>query len=976
MQARVFIKQAQQSATTFDFPVSCSAYNSYHQVAWLGAGEKIEGENAEYSVSCARHMTIEGSFKGGEALPIISPRAMKKTHLFTNSVRKPVEFDIDNPFYGAACKLMVLHTTLPVVVLKDSPNSLYVLSDQFIDEKTMEREGVTIVSSFTFNKNEVIHHVVSHANSLYVFHAQGDFGADETSRITVLGIEPDRLKVEDREQPFVFHRIWTMASRQIQKNDSVLMADSQQPLAAFGSKIKTVEYDGRLFVGFSVTADSSGSACGLVRLGVRRKEKKKAPEKASDAAVESKEVVQAEQVPTDSSTPVVTQEEGKKEELVVEAPVEVDTAAVEPAAQEPDTASEVTPVVESVETIESVEPVESMETIEAVDGAVTSVEAAAEEKPEEEKVLLPETFDILDENLDHEVLVISVLPEAMHNKSLLPFYASRGQTVSISNLSAMYTSTAMSCLIFATDHEVSTLPLNSQGLVVTQGFIEDYFSGSNFISRSYKPDADDLRADQKRSVQTTITSFNVPQTIQDIQVAGDAVYIRYNDHKGVYSYRALFNDNGSIAGWQESERFARNKKVDFFFVGHQLPFTWYGYHDKKSCFFEQSMWEISTKLTEEFLSAVEQTLPQESYGVQGLQSLSCNELYTTRSALVATGYEGAVYGSFVLHDEAVEAINVRAIKIPGSGALVASAIASNMNEQQEWLLLGGVGGLYAQATADGSGFGVIESIDDLFTNDRSWRKIGNLTFVQKIVKNKLTDDFVYVVAQGGLYKVSMNQNMFTEPKVEQIFNAMSLGSKYDYVSDFFVDDNFVLVGTSKGLYAIDDVSKKESAYKIDLDGTVGAVVQMTSCRRSQDFDNLYVLSNDQFKQLSKVHRVVVKNKKCTLFADCTVEEFQKKNVGIKGSFLDMATACSSFYSNGTWYVKMNYPSYKREHEAIQCYQSGLKSGLDTVRTANRNLLRNMNLRSIDGAKNIAGMMHENILGCWIVFGDFGLRILS
>jgi hypothetical protein len=981
LQARVFVKGAQQAATTFDFPVGCSAYNSYHQVAWLGAAEKTQGDDAEYAVSCARHMTIEGSVQGGEALPIISPRAMKKTHLFTNSVRRPVEFDVDNPVYGAACKLLVLHTTLPVVVLKDRPNSLYLLSDQFIDEKTMEREGLTVVSSFSFNPNEIIHHVVSHANSLYVFHAQGEFGADETSRVTVIGVEPDRLKVDDREQPFVFHRMQMMASCQIQKNNRVLMGDNIVPLAALGLPIKTTEHDGKLFAAFSVTADTSGFASSLVRMGIRRKEKKKEQESATiiqqdaePAATESKEeaavAAQTEAVESDSVQAIIADAESRKESLIE--PVG-EGQLVQESAFETTPASANEAILTSEAEAISAPGNEAVLTpaAEAVLAAVVVQEQSAEKTE-----LLPETFDIDAAALDYEVVVSSVIAEHTGGLFDLPCFTSLGQTITPVGLSAIYTSTAMSCLIFSTEYEVFTIPVNADGNVVARGYVEDYFSGSAFISRSYKPDADNLRADQKRSVQSTISAFNVPHKIKEIQIAGDVIYIKYENCPGVDAYRALFNEDGSIGGWSQSVGFARDKKVDFFYIGQQLPLVWYGYHDNGSCTFEQSMWELATPRTREFFAAVQQALPQSSYGVQAVHALSCNHLYETRHGIVATGYECAVYGSLDVVDSAIADVQAHVITIPNSGALVAAAVGANIEEKQEWLLLGGVGGLYAYAAADSAGFGLIDSMDNLFSQGNSWQKIGNLSFVKKIIRDKLSDDFVYVVAKGGLYKVSMNQKMFAEPKVEQLFNTMNIGSKFDYVSDCFIDGDFAILGTSQGLYAIDNLGNRDSIYKIDLDCSIGGVTQISACRGSQHFDNLYVLSNDQFKQKGRLHRLVVKNKKCTLFADCTQEEFSRRNVGVKGSFLEMETACSSFYSNGTWYIKINYPSYKREHEAIQCYQSGLRSGVDTVRTANRSLLRNMSLRSIDGAKNIAGMMHDPILGCWIVFGDFGLRILS
>jgi hypothetical protein len=164
------------------------------------------------------------------------------------------------------------------------------------------------------------------------------------------------------------------------------------------------------------------------------------------------------------------------------------------------------------------------------------------------------------------------------------------------------------------------------------------------------------------------------------------------------------------------------------------------------------------------------------------------------------------------------------------------------------------------------------------------------------------------------------------------------------------------------------------AYRLELDGAVGSVNQITALKGSKKFDNIYILSTNQQKQVSLVHRVVVRNKECTLFADCT-HQHGSDDFGTRGAFLSMESTCSSFYSNGSWNVKMNYP-YKNERKAIMFYTSGIRSGLDTIRTANRNNLSNMYLSCVEGSQNIAGMVHNSALGCWIIFGDFGLRILS
>lgn len=1009
---RVFVKQDKKDAkTTFDFSVSCSAYNRVHQVAWLGAGENVEGDDAQYSISVARYMSMEGSGSFGEVVPIISPRAMEKTNLFTNSRKKPYELDVPNPLRGKACKLMMLYETVPVVVLKDEPNSLYLLSEIFVDSEG-NRDGGSSISCFSFNEKEIIYHIAQYRQYLFVFHAQGEFGKDETSRVTVLQADHGQTLKKDNQTPYVYHTFQTVASHKIQKDNAVLMGDAGLPLAALGTEVKAVEYGGKLYVAFSIKTDKQGTGCSLIEMSLEQKEHRYkgfgwlSYEETVEVAREHAQLIDHEEV--DNSVLQVIKEQferqskdddfdNQKENLYSEMleslsdqeiidtvkdcwkarkkeeeerkKAEAEKAAAqqegkEDASKEDGTQQEQVSKPEESDAKEEASKEDEQGKVEVKTDAVQSVQKEEKETKEEKiEEVVEEGYTVKDGELLYKIVFTSPLPEEARDRDRLPFYLANGESIAAGGLAPMFTSTGLSYLVYASGSTISTLAFDNDGLSLLKGDTQDGFSHDHFLNRKYK------RGGNSR----LLTTYELPHAVADIQVRGDAIYVRDAHRPGVFSYRVIFNEQGLVEGWAATEHCVSDKHVDNFYVSTQGPFAWYGCKEPNGYAFHQMMWEQSTDIIDEFVEAVNQVLPKENYGVQGLFSLQCNELYTPQGFLVATGYEHVVVG-FVDKVDGRTALEVQVESLFGAGAIVSAEVVQNIDEQSEWLVVGGVGGLYANVTASILGFGVVNSLGDVFSQNGSWKKIGDFSFVKKIIKDAYFVNRMYVVANDGVYKVDVGKDMFAKPQIIKLFDASQIGGRFDHVTDLFVDRDFAIIGTSKGLYVLNSLSGLEKAEKLSLDGTVGAVCKIISVAGSEKLDNLYVVSNDPYRQSSKLHRLVIKNKQCTLFLDGKYRDLQNRSSTTRGSFLDMNTTCSSFFSNGAWNVKMNFP-YKNEFKAIQCYQ-GVRSGTDTLRDAHRGSLKNVYLSYVEGAQNIGGMIHDKNLGCWMIFGDNGIRILS
>jgi hypothetical protein len=1041
-------KRDLKSEPTFNFPIECSIENGYHQTTWLGAAQNVEGAEAEYSISCARHQTIEGNHGEYEVALVINPRAPKRAHIFTS---KTHALNAENPLHGKACKIMAEYNTSPLIVLKDSPNDLYYFSEILL-AKNSEQDDVVSLSRYSFDKEEIIHHVAAHQDNIYVFHSKGEFGANDTARITVLHIFLDPVEIvegtkkkiengkevldengkpvmEDDKRQFARHVMSIIASQKIKKYNAAFVGEGGLPLLKFGSEIKTVEFDNKLFAAFSVTPAHGAFASGLVQISLKEIPKldpvmvrksneliekciKKAPKaialmknklpilKQSVAEIilkyntkpveeiESQGEVQDNMQPQISDQSEIESQIEFQDKSEVESQVEEKTISEEAhdfqASEEilvkesyqiesalPKLTGKIEKELEQVdkqffekgpEQIASLE--ESIVSSESDALATTAKVEDAKSQPAKPIKNLPSiqlNMSLIENALKYDVVFTSVILDKSEIAGL-PFCSGHGNAVVPKKLVSMSTSTGSQYLVYVFNNQITALPIDKNGKIILKGAVEDFYSSGNFIQRTHKRGGD----------HSLISSLKLFHEIKNIQIVGDTIYIQDTFNQEVYSYRALFDENGAIYDWCASERFEGNEGENIRLVSGQKAYSWYGICQDSSYSFNQMLWETSTRSMAEFVEAVNQSLPQHCSGVQGFVSLTCNTLYQPRHLIAATGYQHAVFG-FVMEDK-FKMVDPQVIAIPEAGALVTAAIIGSMENEQEWLLLGGVGGLYGYAANDGSGFKVVERIDDIFTPERSWNKIGNFSFVKKIVKDKNNHEIAYIVTTQGVYKIFADKNMFTHPRIEKIFDSAILGGRFDYVSDIIVDEEFAIVGTSKGLFVIEDMTKATNPYALELDGRVGSVAQITAVKGSKKFDNVYVLTNNNRSQTSSVYRIVVRDKKCTLFPDC-VNQYGEPNQGIRGAFLNMESSCSAFFSNGSWNVRMNYP-YKDEQRAIMCYNSHIRSGVDTIRTANRNNLNSMYLSCVKGSQNIAGMQHDPVLGCWVIFGDFGLRILS
>ena len=173
----------------------------------------------------------------------------------------------------------------------------------------------------------------------------------------------------------------------------------------------------------------------------------------------------------------------------------------------------------------------------------------SENKTEEASEQKEKSLEINYDALSSEVVFTSCIPDESLNKEELLFYVANGAMMDLSDLATMSTSTALDYIIASSGHHVFVCPLDENGKILSAGVVEDFYSNPNFINRKHKSGGQ----------VPFIRSFDVEHTIQSLQVVGDTIYIKHKNIPGVYSYRAVFNDDGSIGGWATSEHFAAGR---------------------------------------------------------------------------------------------------------------------------------------------------------------------------------------------------------------------------------------------------------------------------------------------------------------------------------------------------------------------------------------------------------------------------------
>jgi hypothetical protein len=542
-----------------------------------------------------------------------------------------------------------------------------------------------------------------------------------------------------------------------------------------------------------------------------------------------------------------------------------------------------------------------------------------------------------------------------------------------------------------------TLPEDLFGAVSSNAV----FFGRRFKKPAHKPE--DLPLARDKSIMVGGGPL-VHGDIEDVVVQDDVVFVsvvhaEQNQLPGIFYSRALFDEHGRVKGWSAWARASSitdpvwrlkyNNIVGSFIAltadkaNHPVNVvqtTW-------SAGEEHGLGSLVTLLTNEF--------PQNKAGVQGLFDFPAHQNgLGNRSLIIATGAKkvALIESDIALSDyqehnvhyvtetvpacaESTHALVFSCPGIESVGAITHAGLVSTPHDTK--IVVAGSRGIAVLCDQQGNGWSTNEGMLAGFSNlaGMSFKKIGSYQMVRKIVAQ---ENQLFVLTDKTLDRIDMSRSNCNtnELNVTRIAEAgETFGSKYAVFLDLVVSDKLALLATSKGLYRMGNACDCRTAHgqescrwaPVAINGCTMPITQVSVASltgAASDFAKydggmLYVLCGDRGSNRSKVYRFSVAPVHDNSIDEHTIMPLPDVAVG----------SGITHYANMGSYRNAMVTDGSLVFNAKEKEVSG-KLIIDSNARGNRNAVP----IDVKEYSQVSAFVRNSARGCWMISGDFGLRV--
>lgn len=591
-------------------------------------------------------------------------------------------------------------------------------------------------------------------------------------------------------------------------------------------------------------------------------------------------------------------------------------------------------------------------------------------------------------------------------------------SIRITAVKPMLTSTDLPYMIIARDtgtgpQTIYALPLMNKG--VYAGMIADFSSITTKFG-TFKPTFVDryftnVLSDQNQidptntSIQNQITvggSSSLPissgNDIKQVYAVGDSVYAvigqEYSlngDAPGTYRSQAIFAPEGYIIGWTPWARvLGSDKQMSYSFVDSKyLTGTYLAASAPSATPNFNSIYQ-TTFTTNSNLASFLTAAQGGQGGIQGLFNFNqqtpgfnnaISMLISTAFGKVAIGQTGYLNGGIFEVMQNPNVIGFSTDKINNHTSLIAAEIAHDSNNNH-YIFAGGVTGVsvLTQDTTGVSWNGDLSSVNNLESEQITWKKVGDFSFVKKLIWDT---EYIYILTSNNLYRIKLDPNKFilnptTDLNIETVFKAKNIGAS-TYLLDAIIDNGYCLLGTTSGLYRL----SSGSVLKIPLPGELPAVSQITAISQSNNpshtfkkLSNIYVLNNTFGTQQAKIYRLAIQDETIAMLPDTLVATQVDLSKGLPSPFITFDNFISSYFTDGSWNTAQSYflgpnqPENAAATPSVIQIQAGVHSGQSSSQVIMPILTNQPSFPFLRLTGNLLNMIRETTSGALIVAGEF------
>ena len=577
----------------------------------------------------------------------------------------------------------------------------------------------------------------------------------------------------------------------------------------------------------------------------------------------------------------------------------------------------------------------------------------------------------------------SILPDDVAGDSdTSPIFAtSNAGRIAVRNVTTTVTSTGLSYLIASRDDGVGGLQSVYAAPLVTHSATADdngkigkfgsltkdfKISGIRYREHGFDTVIDDAAEIDVAGDAGVVTRIQVgggpvpigagEGYINQLFAQGDSVYIATGGvasagtQTGLFQSQALFDASGQIVSWTPWQRITGEDDGVLFAMKNPLTGSVMFIESPANQEVHQTTWNNDHPTAQE----VNNRFKKDTGGIQGLFAFSketpgfSNPGVTEVSLIVSTGNPDIVLnqtGSYQvdsfrpLTSLTPLYLNTNASDID-LGSIVAAEFGQNSGEADHWLFVGGEKGLAVLAnTDDGTSWGeYLTDVAGAVPPRGLFHTIGSFSFVKKIVAD---GDYVYVLTSDALHRFEPAAAKFPDPK-DYAFAALDEVSvlqgtalhEHAHLLDVIVDDDFVIVGTTHGMYSIDvSGGLPATPVKIDIPGTFSSVSKLVTAsgdanysRKFKDLSNLYALVGDHRTEQSSICRFYIADGVVAPIEDQLIEDENGPllvfDYFINNIFIDGSLGFATSYKMGS-----TIPVMKHLQSSLQAGRSGRHVGL-------------------------------------------------
>lgn len=622
-----------------------------------------------------------------------------------------------------------------------------------------------------------------------------------------------------------------------------------------------------------------------------------------------------------------------------------------------------------------------------------------------------------------EVTFVSILPDAVAQAGKnTVISASRNASVAVRNITTTTTSTGLQYLIVARDNGVGgqqsvyAVPLVTQSATAADnGKIAKFDSlqakfqitGTVYRQQGFEDvvdDADEIDIAGGAAVvkRITVGGQAVPVAagayVQQMFAQGDSIYVSVSaaysgggvTQPGIFKSQAVFDVQGRIVSWTPWTRVAGTDQKIIFSMNNktsrQVMYVTEGVAGSGTFdSIKQTTWNDSNAQYSTFTDKVQEVISDDG-GVQGLFSFSraTSGFATNKIALiVATGLNNAVIGQTGYDDGgdfkvktvgAGDVISLTSVDGLDIGSIVTAEFADDGADH--WLFFGGNKGLSVLRTAAGVGWnGNLANVAALTGAGQTCTTIGNFSFVKKVAHD---GTYLYVMTLDALYRIALDADKFKDVGPDALDAVEVVKAKdlniHASLLDVIVDDELILLGTTVGMYSIDDSGRPGGdpvITEVDIPGGVSAVGKLSVVsedanmyKKFKALSNVYVLTFDFGTEQARLNRFNVTAGVITAIEDRLLEG-QDSSLLIFNNFKN-----NLFIDGGLGFVT----SYKIDQTApvLKNLLPGVQAGKSSTHVLIRKFTYDIVLSALSSANSLVGIGSDSASGATVIGGDFGI----